>query len=79
MAVYWKPSDETGLAEDTLVVFTSDHGEHLGDHGLIQKCPPGYDSCVHVPLILRQGGRIRSGTAATALIEAVDVAPTILD
>jgi arylsulfatase A-like enzyme len=35
------------------VFFTSDHGEHLGDHGRIQKGPPGLDSCVRVPLLMR--------------------------
>jgi len=70
--------DESGLAEDTLVIFTSDHGEHLGDHGLIQKGPPGLDSCVHVPLILSFPGRF-GGQKHPELIEAVDLAPTILD
>jgi len=70
--------DESGLAEDTLVIFTSDHGEHLGDHGLIQKGPPGLDSCVHVPLTLSFPGRF-GGQKHAELIEAVDLAPTILD
>ena len=70
--------DESGLAEDTLLIFTSDHGEHLGDHGLIQKGPPGLDSCIHVPLILSFPGCF-GGQKHAELIEAVDLAPTILD
>ena len=71
--------DECGLTDDTFVVFTSDHGEHLGDHGLIQKGSPGYDSCVHVPLIVSWPGHIHEGAVHSELIELVDIAPTILD
>ena len=44
--------DETGQADDTLVVFTSDHGELLGDHWLVQKIG-WFDTAFHVPLIIR--------------------------
>ncbi len=71
--------EQSGLQENTLVVFTSDHGEHLGDHGLVQKGPPGYDSCVHVPLIFSWPDRIPSGQRRANLVEAVDLAPTLLD
>lgn len=71
--------DELGLADDTVVVFTSDHGEYLGDHGAVQKGPPGFDSCVHVPLIVRYPRVIASGETSDALIEAVDIAPTLMD
>jgi len=71
--------EEAGLSDETLVLFTSDHGEHLGDHGLIQKGPPGLDSCVHVPLIMRYPAKIEPNRQMRALVEAVDIAPTILD
>ncbi|MDH7568733.1 MAG: sulfatase-like hydrolase/transferase [Armatimonadota bacterium] len=71
--------DEEGLTENTLILFTSDHGEHLGDHGLVGKGPFGYDSCTHVPLILSFPGRIPAGDRRQAFIEHVDLAPTILD
>jgi len=71
--------EETGLREDTIVVFTSDHGEHLGDHGTIQKGPPGLDSCAHVPLILSYPGNVPSKQKKAELIELVDIAPTLLD
>jgi len=71
--------EELGLAEDTIVVFTSDHGEHLGDHGRVQKGPPGFDSCTHVPLIVRYPAAVAAGGRSDALIEAVDIAPTLLD
>jgi len=71
--------DEAGLREETLVLFTSDHGEHLGDHGRIQKGPPGYDSCAHVPLLVRYPARVQGGRRFKELVEGVDVAPTILE
>ncbi len=45
-----------GLTDDTLIVFTSDHGELLGDHGLIRKGPSPYRSLLHVPLIMAGPG-----------------------
>jgi len=71
--------EELGLVDDTIVVFTSDHGEHLGDHGCVQKGAPGLDSCVHVPLIVRYPAAIAPGRRADELIEAVDIAPTLMD
>lgn len=70
--------DRNGLAEDTLVIFTSDHGEHLGDHGRTGKSLP-YDSCSRVPLIMRYPGEIGAGTTHDQIVEHVDLVPTILD
>jgi arylsulfatase A-like enzyme len=73
--------EETGLAADTLVVVTSDHGEMGGDHWCIQKAG-WWDETYHVPLIVcdpraaADGGR---GTVVDAFTEAVDVMPTILE
>ena len=71
--------EETGERENTVLVFTSDHGEHLGDHGIVAKGPPGYDSCSHVPLIVSYPGVIPAGRPQRELVEAVDLAPTLLD
>jgi arylsulfatase A-like enzyme len=71
--------DELGLADDTVVIFTSDHGETLGDHGLIQKGCRFYEGLVRVPLIWRWPGRIKSGVVSEALVELMDKAPTILE
>jgi len=71
--------EEAGVRERTLVLFTSDHGEHLGDHGRIQKGPPGYDSCAHVPLIASWPGRMPEGEHRGEIVELVDLAPTVLD
>lgn len=67
------------LYEKSIILFTSDHGEHLGDHGLIQKGPPGTDSCSRVPLIVSAPGRIKNLGIRQELMEAVDIVPTLID
>ena len=69
----------TGQLDDTLVIFTSDHGEMLGDHGIYLKGPYFYEPAVRVPLIISHPGRIAAGRRAAALVELVDLAPTLLD
>ena len=72
--------EETGQAEDTLVIFMSDHGEMLGDHGSYFKGPHFYDCQMRVPLIIRwPAGGIQSGHRIEGLVELVDLAPTLLD
>ena len=71
--------ERTGQADNTLVIFTSDHGEMLGDHGLLLKGCRFYEGLVHVPLILRWPGQIPAGVTTDALVELTDLAPTLLD
>lgn len=73
-----KALEESGKAEDTIVVFTSDHGENLGDHGRVGKCL-WYDSSTRVPLIVRYPNGIPKGMQTNSLTEAVDLAPSLLD
>lgn len=69
-----------GLTENTIVVFTSDHGEWLGDHLRYGKGYPGDDAVARVPLIVRwPGGVYAPGTTVSDIVEAVDVLPTLLD
>ena len=71
--------DSQGLADDTIVVFTSDHGEWLGDHFRFGKGYPGDDAATRVPLIFRAPQVIpEPGRTVTHLLEAVDVLPTLL-
>ena len=70
---------KTGQRERTIIVFTSDHGETLGDHGLIQKGCRFYEGLVRVPLIFNCPGRIEEGLVSDALVELTDKAPTLLD
>jgi arylsulfatase A-like enzyme len=69
--------EEEELLEETLVVVTSDHGENLGDHGLMGHQYCLYDSLVHVPLIVRGPG-VEPGTR-DGFVELRDLYPTILD
>ncbi len=71
--------DALGLAENTLVVFTSDHGHYFGQHGLIAKGAFHYDDGIRVPMIARLPGRIAAGTTSHSLQSLVDYAPTFLD
>ncbi|MBU2959131.1 sulfatase-like hydrolase/transferase [Paracoccus sp. 1_MG-2023] len=71
--------EKRGLRDDTVIIFHSDHGEMLGDHGLILKGGHFYQELVHVPLILSCPARIRSDVKSPALTELVDIAPTILE
>lgn len=71
--------EREGLAENTLVLFFSDHGELLGDHGMTHKNPTFYDSLCRIPVIMRHPeGKWRNTTFA-GLVEEVDIAPTILN
>ncbi len=72
--------DELGLSDDTLVLFTSDHGDMLGDHGLLFKSSLWHlDSLVKVPLIVRLPGAIPTGQTKDGLISQVDLFQTICD
>ncbi len=71
--------DAAGLAEDTLVVFSSDHGEMLGNHQQLLKGPQLYDDVTQVPLILRWLGQISSGLDISQLVQWVDLPATFLD
>jgi len=69
----------TGQRENTVVVFMSDHGELLGDHGIYLKGPFFYEPSIQVPLIVSWPGRIEGGRTSEALVELSDIAPTLLD
>jgi arylsulfatase len=71
--------EEEGLADNTIVVFTSDHGEMLGDHQLMLKGPMMYEGAVRVPLIVRWPGELPAGERRTELVQWIDLAPTFLE
>lgn len=70
--------DDTGQRENTIVIFMSDHGELLGDHGMYLKGPHMYDCSIRVPLIISWPGRFKAGLKSDALVELVDLVPTLL-
>jgi len=71
--------DEAGLAENTLVVFTSDHGEMLGNHQQLLKGPQLYDDLTHVPLIIRWPASIKPAQSVDELVQWIDLPATFLD
>lgn len=70
--------ESLGLAENTLVVFTTDHGHFLGQHGLIAKGAFHFEDLVRVPLICRLPGRVPAGRRDTSLQSLVDLPATFL-
>ena len=71
--------ERSGQRERTIVVFTSDHGECLGDHGLLLKGCRFYEGLVRVPLIFSWPGHVVRGLVSDALVELTDIMPTLLD
>ena len=69
--------DELNLADNTVVVFLPDHGEHLGDHWLIYKCCV-LEELFHLPMIWQWRGRFPAGQRVARMVSYVDVMPTLL-
>ena len=70
--------DELGLAENTLVIFTSDHGEMLGAHGMREK-NVFLEESAHIPMMMRLPGRIKPETVVDGYVSNIDLYSTILD
>ena len=70
--------EEAGLAEDTLVVYISDHGDWLGDHGLILKGPMHYEGLLRVPMIV-SGPCVTPGRVVEHPVSTLDLAATFAD
>ena len=68
-----------GQRDNTIVIFTSDHGEALGDHGLIQKGCRFYEGLARVPLIWSWRSQYAAGLRSQALVELTDIVPTLLE
>jgi len=72
-----KALDDSGQREHTIVIYTSDHGELLGDHGIYLKGPHFFEPAVHVPLLMRVPGM--AGRRMGDIVELVDLAPTLCE
>jgi arylsulfatase A-like enzyme len=71
--------EQLGLLEDTVIVFSTDHGTHLGEEGCVQKTPALLNACVtRIPLIIRHPDRRFAGKRVEGLVSAVDYLPTFL-
>jgi len=69
---------QTNQLDNTIIIFMSDHGEMLGDHGIYLKGPHMYDPAVHIPLII-SNPKLFPARRTAALTELTDLAPTILE
>jgi len=71
--------DGAGLTEDTIIAFTSDHGDYAGEFGIVRKSNAFYDCLTRVPLIWSWPGGIAQGHVSEDMCSAVDILPTVLD
>jgi arylsulfatase A-like enzyme len=70
--------DQLGIAENTIVVFSTDHGHFLGQHGLTAKGAFHYEDLIRVPFLVRWPGHVPAGRVSTEIQSTVDLAPTFL-
>jgi uncharacterized sulfatase len=70
--------DELGLAEDTLICLTTDHGDFMGQHGLIAKAIHHYEDLLKIPLVVRMPGTVPAGIRSDSLQSLVDLPQTFL-
>ena len=71
--------DDLGLADNTIVIFTADHGDFLGDHRIVLKGPMHYRGLVRVPFIWAEPDGVNAGRTCSAIAGTVDIARTILN
>ena len=72
-----KTLEEEGILDNTILVFTSDHGDHLGSHGIWGKDAP-FEESISIPLLIRYPEKVPVSTVSDVLFTPIDVMPTIL-
>jgi arylsulfatase len=75
--------DSRGLGENTIVVLVADHGENLGEHGILYRHAGLFETTLHVPMLIRwpasvRGGEERKGHRIEGLVQTIDLFPTLL-
>jgi arylsulfatase len=68
---------QKGLYDDTLIIFTADHGDFMGFHHMLLKGNYMYDPVVKVPLIVKWPGNVQAGTVSQRMVNNIDLAPTL--
>lgn len=71
--------DDLGLTDNTLIVFTTDHGNFLGQHGLYEKGPAVFEDAIKIPFIVSFKGKVKENVVCSSLQSLVDLPTTILD
>ena len=71
--------ENTNQLENTVIIYSTDHGESLGDHGLIEKGCRFYEGLVHVPLVISWPGMVKECLQSEALVELMDITPTLME
>ncbi len=77
-----KTLDENGLMDETIVIYTSDHGDFAGNHGMVEKSAAGqnvYEDILNIPLIIRYPGNKENGKRVGELVSLVDIYPTLVE
>ncbi|MFI5653364.1 sulfatase-like hydrolase/transferase [Streptomyces anulatus] len=70
---------DAGAADDTVTLFFADHGEYLGDYGLIEKWPSAMHDCITRDPLIISGGGFEGGQVCDSMVEMIDVLPTVLE
>jgi N-acetylglucosamine-6-sulfatase len=71
--------EKGGILDDTVVVFTSDHGYFYGEHGLNEERRLAYEETIRIPLLIRYPSRVKAGSTAGQLVLSIDLAPTLME
>lgn len=77
-----KTLEEEGIEEETIIIYASDHGDFVGNHGMVEKCATGhnvYEDILNVPLIIKIPGNPQNGKRTAELVTLADVLPTLVD
>lgn len=71
--------EKNGKLDNTIVVFTSDHGYWYGEHGLSEERRLAYEEAIRIPMLIRYPQTIKPGTKADQMVLSIDLAPTLLE
>jgi N-acetylglucosamine-6-sulfatase len=71
--------EKAGALDNTIVIFTSDHGYFYGEHGLNEERRLAYEETIRIPMLVRYPARIKAGTVAPEMVLTIDLAPTLLE
>ncbi len=76
---FFSQLDQLGALNNSLVIITADHGDHLGDHGMVGHGISLYDSLLKVPLVVSYPGHVQAGKVHEKQVQTLDIFSTVLD